>query len=161
STRCGCSDEPNHPGTCGNPDDCGHVGGASTDCGCPSEPNHPGTCGNADACGHVTGSPSDPGCQPVCVPGTSCSAQGFNCGQIWDGCDWVSCGDCNPGFACTPEQHCACTETTNVTCGWVTLCGRPVFLGECNPTCASTCGQHPNDVCQPDGSCTCIGTCDY
>jgi hypothetical protein len=147
-----------------------------TFCGCPGELGHDGSCGSIDACDHVFGSANDPGCPPpACQPTTSCAQEGATCGSIWNGCASVDCGTCGSGYECTPEHQCACVDNPDKTCGWVTQCGWWMYLGDCDPNdciddftgarteycCASTCGEHPNDVCQRDGTCTCIPTCEY
>jgi hypothetical protein len=42
---------------------------------------------------------------PVCSPTTSCAAQGKNCGQIWNGCAYETCG--SYGGGCQGGQSCS------------------------------------------------------
>jgi hypothetical protein len=99
-------------------------------CPCVGSCLLPADCGRDSGCGTICGAGS-PACEPCAIDPTQCG-----CPQ-------------EPGHG--------------GSCGYVDDCGH-VFGSSCDPgcdgyCCSPDCGSRPNDICQPDGTCTCVGTC--
>ncbi len=127
-------------------------------------------CQGGDGCcpsGCTSSNDSDCMCQPT----TSCQAQGFTCGTLFNGCENVSCGQCpngqncqnnvcqmpetfGVGTPCTVDAQCAGGKCiTEAELGWPG--------GYCSKTCSTTaqCGVNQNCEFNSDGDGLCVERC--
>lgn len=90
-------------------------------------------------------------CLDTCPPATSCIAERRNCGRIYNGCEYVSCGTCGSGRVCSDQGQCQCTPQTscaarNFTCG-------TMYDGCLNVNCGACLLGH---ACSREGRCVCV-----
>lgn len=108
-----------------------------------------GTTTSQGGTGGTTGSTSTSTTSSVCVPTTSCAAEGATCGVVHDGCEDHLCGTCDAPFVCSDATH---------TCE----CQSPIVV---HPTLvADTAIQnHPSWVCGSltAGDATCLNISQY
>lgn len=103
------------------------------------------SCTNNDGCcpaGCTSQNDNDCSCQPT----TTCSAEGFTCGTLNNGCQSISCGTCPGGFSCQ-NNECVATQTnrvgdactSNSQCGAGLECATDAETGFTDGYCTKSC----------------------
>jgi hypothetical protein len=124
-------------------------------------------CGDCDgASGETCGGGGVANVCGVCVPNANACA-GKNCGQVFNGCAWVSCGgDCAAGQECGANgvaNVCGtCTPTTSCaaqgkTCGSLWNGCIMEQCGSCDS--GEKCVQNGTQCCEPDTCSAHVGQC--
>jgi hypothetical protein len=81
-----------------------------------------------------------------CTPTLTCADVGYACGEIFDGCQVVSCGSCHGHTVCFDGSCCLPTTTcadVGATCGFIDSGCGPTFCGDCAA----------GEACMPDNHC--------